>query len=186
MHSQGENWQQVWGPDSGGVTWLRELAQVAVTASWAGQPRSSCRPAVHRVGSWRRPGVCGSAGRGRVSTDAASSACPGVVPLPPNSLAWGCLGFPPSPGWGPTASSSLCGFLVLWEVTGGCSGLWGVSQGGAVGGGGVTGRVAMSQGLLCVIWRELFCFPVPVCLSSPAHICSAPPGWGDSALFPRA
>lgn len=93
---------QVWGPDAKGVTWLRKLALVGVSASF---------PPVHRVlgpqgAGQHRLGVCRALQGGAGLINASSSACR----VPPFS---GRLGFPPSPGWGATAPSSLCVSLVL-------------------------------------------------------------------------
>lgn len=103
---------QVWDPDLKGVTWLRELSLVGVHASWAEQalvPLLFCPLGTGSSGHWPAQAgrVWGTAGR----VGSVLMPLPLCVPeSPPGSS---CLGFPPSPGWGPIAPSSFCGFLIL-------------------------------------------------------------------------
>lgn len=71
---------QVWGPDAKGVTWLRKLALVGVSASF---------PPVHRVlgpqgAGQHRLGVCRALQGGAGLINASSSACR----VPPSRVVW--------------------------------------------------------------------------------------------------
>ena len=98
---------QVCGPDAKGVTWLRKLAPVGESRGYESWPRWVSVPAP-LLGAWStglwpaQGGSVGAAGQDR----AVSGLFLHVSRSPPDS---GCLGFPPSPGWGPRRC-----FLPLW------------------------------------------------------------------------